>query len=264
VQGDNLTILLFFLASAIAFGTTAVSLAGWNNKVIVWIFLGLCGLSVACSFGWTIPAAKPAIAAIADSPSSWFVLFILMICAFVVTRRNLSVANRTSPATIEIAAAGGVPAPHTKVRFFRSDDAWKAGIALSQRGERVDILIELSAYSQGIGMGQTWLTRRRWPLGLFEKMPMGVETIIELFSVEKPSQFSPPRWVWRIAPNAASPNALEVARTMTRAQLILQTEDGREEYFPFLVMFGNELQMPVFIAHKWFEFAKRWEAGPGA
>jgi hypothetical protein len=52
MSGDDLTIALFLFGTAIAFGLTAVTLAGWTNRALVVSLFGVAAILFVCSIFW--------------------------------------------------------------------------------------------------------------------------------------------------------------------------------------------------------------------
>ena len=54
MSGDDLTIALFLFGTAIAFGLTAVTLAGWTNRALVVSLFGVAAVLFICSIFWPV------------------------------------------------------------------------------------------------------------------------------------------------------------------------------------------------------------------
>lgn len=52
MSGDDLTIALFLFGTAIAFGLTAVTLAGWTNRALVVSLFGVAAILFVCAIFW--------------------------------------------------------------------------------------------------------------------------------------------------------------------------------------------------------------------
>jgi hypothetical protein len=82
LSGDDLTIVLFFIGSAISIGVAAVSAAGWRHPVLIGALFSLAGACLVIGAAW--PALKtisPPVTAtvdqVATNPVAWFVILIL-------------------------------------------------------------------------------------------------------------------------------------------------------------------------------------------
>ena len=82
--GDKLTFVLFFAGTAITFVLTAVSVAGWRHRVIIFVLFALAAICLSIGIAWPfvdtntfVPALASDIQKIAENPVSWFVVLIL-------------------------------------------------------------------------------------------------------------------------------------------------------------------------------------------
>jgi hypothetical protein len=97
LAGDDLTIVLFFVGTAVSLGCAAMSTAGWRHPALIITLFGLAAICFVFGAGW--PAIKeispPALSApvhqIATSPVAWFVVLVLgMIASILFPRRRHS------------------------------------------------------------------------------------------------------------------------------------------------------------------------------
>lgn len=103
LAGDDLTIVLFFIGTAITLGCTAMSAAGWRHPVLIVSLFFMAG--VCFVFGAFWPALKdvtpPSIAApvhqISASPVSWFVVLILGLTATLLLPRRRALRYQEKP-----------------------------------------------------------------------------------------------------------------------------------------------------------------------
>jgi hypothetical protein len=99
--GDDLTIVLFFVGTAVSLACAAMSTAGWKHPALIVTLFGLAAICFVFGAGW--PAIKeissPALSApvhqIATSPVAWFVVLILGMTASILfpTRRPFRFAE---------------------------------------------------------------------------------------------------------------------------------------------------------------------------
>jgi hypothetical protein len=87
MSGNNLTIALFLIGTAIAVAMAAMSIAGWKRPVLIWSLFGFAGILAVLGFGWpafkTLSlAATATINDIATSSISWFVVFMFTVATF--------------------------------------------------------------------------------------------------------------------------------------------------------------------------------------
>jgi hypothetical protein len=101
VGGDDLTIVLFFVGTAVSFGCAAMSAAGWRHPLLIISLFALAAFCFAFGAGW--PAIKgispPSLAnpvrEIATNPVSWFVILVLgMIASILMPRRQRELSPR--------------------------------------------------------------------------------------------------------------------------------------------------------------------------
>src|ERR1700720_2507745 len=87
LAGDDLTIALFLVGTAITFAAAGMTTAGWKHPVVINGLFVLAGVFFIAGIGWPfLPALKTlsppttaAIQHIATNPVSWFVLFIFIV-----------------------------------------------------------------------------------------------------------------------------------------------------------------------------------------
>ena len=114
MQGDTLTIALFFFGSGITFLIAAINQAEWKHKALI---LGLFGVGVlfclAGIFWWLIDDISPWFTAIservASNPASWFCVIVLSVCANLLLQRRLHTPEQSAivvgePSAIPISA----------------------------------------------------------------------------------------------------------------------------------------------------------------
>jgi hypothetical protein len=96
LAGDDLTIVLFFVGTAVSLGCAAMSTAGWRHPALIITLFGLAAICFAFGAGW--PAIKeispPVLSApvhqIATSPVAWFAVLILGLTASILLPRRRS------------------------------------------------------------------------------------------------------------------------------------------------------------------------------
>jgi hypothetical protein len=86
LSGDDLTIVLFLIGTAISIALTAMSVAGWRHPVFVNSLFGLAGVCCVAGVAWPLlktdsPAATAIVSQVATNPVAWFVVLILAIIA---------------------------------------------------------------------------------------------------------------------------------------------------------------------------------------
>lgn len=118
LAGDDLTIVLFFVGTAVSFSCAAMSSAGWKHPALI---AGLFGLATVCFlFGAAWPIIKEALPAlvgpvnlIATNPVSWFSVLILGMTASILLprRRNLLPRFEPEPKTDQVIGRAKEMAP---------------------------------------------------------------------------------------------------------------------------------------------------------
>jgi hypothetical protein len=97
LAGDDLTIVLFFLASAMTLGIAGAQTVGWKSKFLAGFQFLFCAVCLVIAVGWfwikpNLPSVATTLATIATHPISWYVAFILAIAILTLTRRPASEA----------------------------------------------------------------------------------------------------------------------------------------------------------------------------
>jgi hypothetical protein len=97
MSSDDLTIVLFLVATAISFGVAAMSQAGWKHPLLIRCRQGawtvLAGIFAIAGLGWPLikpisPPATAAIVQIATSPVAWFAVLVLGLTASLFRRKQ--------------------------------------------------------------------------------------------------------------------------------------------------------------------------------
>ena len=97
MSSDNLTIVLFLVATAISFGVAAMSQSGWKHPRLIrcrratWTVLA--GIFAIAGLGWPLikpisPPTTAAIVQIATSPVAWFAVLVLGLTASLFRRKQ--------------------------------------------------------------------------------------------------------------------------------------------------------------------------------
>jgi tRNA_anti-like len=99
LSGDDLTITLFFIGTAISIACAAMSAAGWRHRVLIGSLFSLAGVCFFVGVAWPLlkTVSLPATAIVnqvATNPIAWFVVLILgMTASILLPKRD----GRTSP-----------------------------------------------------------------------------------------------------------------------------------------------------------------------
>ncbi len=93
MSGDDLTIVLFLLGTAISFAVAAMSQAGRKRPLLIQCLFVLAGISAIAGLGWPLiepisPGATAAIVQISDSPVAWFAVLVLGLTASLFRRKQ--------------------------------------------------------------------------------------------------------------------------------------------------------------------------------
>jgi hypothetical protein len=103
LAGDDLTIVLFFVGTAVSLGCAAMSTAGWRHPALIMILFGLAAICFVFGAAW--PAIKDIsptalsepVHQIATSPVAWFAVLILGMTASILMPRRRSRQERATP-----------------------------------------------------------------------------------------------------------------------------------------------------------------------
>jgi hypothetical protein len=82
LSGDDLTIVLFFVGTAISIAGTAMSAAGWRHPILIRGLFSLAGVCFVVGVAWPAlktvsPPATAMVNQVATNPVAWFVVLIL-------------------------------------------------------------------------------------------------------------------------------------------------------------------------------------------
>ncbi len=99
-SGDDLTIVLFFVGTAVSIALAALSAAGWRQ----WVLFSLAGICFVGGLAWTnlktvSPSVTSPIGLVATNPFAWFI--ILMLGAASLRFIQKSVSTRSGNALLE-------------------------------------------------------------------------------------------------------------------------------------------------------------------
>jgi tRNA_anti-like len=121
LSGDDLTITLFFIGTAISIACAAMSAAGWRHHVLIGSLFGLAGgcFFVGVAWPWLKTVSLPATAMVnqvATNPIAWFVVLILGMTASILLpkrggRTSRLPEQRTPIAHTHTVAHAPAPAP---------------------------------------------------------------------------------------------------------------------------------------------------------
>jgi hypothetical protein len=97
LSGDDLTIFLFFVGTAISIAGTAMSAAGWRHPVLIGALFGLSGICLIIGVAWpALKTVSPAVTAIVDqvatNPVAWFAILMLGMTASLLFPKRNSIA----------------------------------------------------------------------------------------------------------------------------------------------------------------------------
>src|SRR5271156_1308525 len=93
LAGGDLAIVLFFLATAVAFALGGAAAAGWKSKILIATLFIFAALLFVIAAGWVwikphAPQMAAYLAALATSPIAWFVTFMFATALLVVSQRK--------------------------------------------------------------------------------------------------------------------------------------------------------------------------------
>jgi hypothetical protein len=93
MSGDDLTIVLFLVGTAISFAVAALSQAGRKRPLLILCFFVLAAMFAIAGSGWPLikpisPRATAAIVQIATSPVAWFAVLVLGLTASLFRRKQ--------------------------------------------------------------------------------------------------------------------------------------------------------------------------------
>jgi hypothetical protein len=93
--GDDLTIVLFFIGTAISVAAAAMSQAGWKHRILIYGMFAVAAIMAALGALWPLikgwsPQITGVVAPVATSPVSWFSLIILTLSLRIAVGRYLN------------------------------------------------------------------------------------------------------------------------------------------------------------------------------
>jgi hypothetical protein len=93
LSGDDLTIFLFFVGTAISIAGTAISAAGWRHPVLIGGLFSLSGICLIIGAAWpALKTVSPTVTAIVDqvatNPVAWFAVLILGMASVLLPKRG--------------------------------------------------------------------------------------------------------------------------------------------------------------------------------
>jgi hypothetical protein len=95
LSGDDLTIVLFFVGTAISIAGTAMSAAGWRHPVLIGGLFSLAGVCFVAGMAWPVlktisPPATAMVGQVATNPVAWFAVLILGMTASLLLPKRIS------------------------------------------------------------------------------------------------------------------------------------------------------------------------------
>jgi len=99
LSGDDLTIVLFFIGTAISIAGTAMSAAGWRHPVLIAGLFGLAGTCLVAGAAWPLlktvsPPITAMVVQVATNPVAWFSVLILgMTASILLPKRSNRISN---------------------------------------------------------------------------------------------------------------------------------------------------------------------------
>src|ERR1039457_1790230 len=86
MSSDTLTIVLFFIGTAVSLAGTAVNAAGWRHPWLIRGLLALSALVAVVGIAWPLlgpqaPRLNVIISEIASNPAAWFVVIMVGVAA---------------------------------------------------------------------------------------------------------------------------------------------------------------------------------------
>jgi hypothetical protein len=86
MSGDNLTIVLFLIGTAVSLAAAAISAAGWRHPLLIRGLLALAAIVAGTGIAWPFlgylsPRLSVFLSEIATSPVAWFVIIIIGVVA---------------------------------------------------------------------------------------------------------------------------------------------------------------------------------------
>jgi hypothetical protein len=81
MQGDDLTIFLFLIGTAVSVGLAAMSQAGWKHRTLISTMFGSAALLALAGIGWPwlkdiSPGVTAVVSQVATNPVAWFVVIL--------------------------------------------------------------------------------------------------------------------------------------------------------------------------------------------
>ena len=111
LAGDDLTIVLFFVGTAVSFGCAAVSSAGWKHPALIACLFALAGVCFVFGAAWPAlkeispPSLSVPVHQIATNPVSWFAVLVLGMAASILMpkrRRSPDRSGQTEAAATRV------------------------------------------------------------------------------------------------------------------------------------------------------------------
>jgi hypothetical protein len=102
LAGDDLTIALFLIGTAISLVCAAVSAAGWRHPVLISGLFGLAGICFLAGVAWPVlktisPPATAVVTEVATNPVAWFCILILSLALSFLPKREVARVTSSQP-----------------------------------------------------------------------------------------------------------------------------------------------------------------------
>jgi hypothetical protein len=148
LTGDDLTIVLFFVGTAVSIAGAAMSAAGWKHPLLIWILCSLAGICLVIGVAWPIvktvsPPATAAIDQIATNPVAWFAVLILGMTASILLpkrRTNEPGAVAISLPVRPTSVATAMPTPPKEKLFIDVSPAYLTELYKNRTSIQGDVL----------------------------------------------------------------------------------------------------------------------------
>jgi hypothetical protein len=123
LSGDDLTIVLFLVGTAISIALTAMSAAGWRHPALIGGLFSLAGVCLVIGVAWpalkTIsPPATAMVNQVATNPVAWFIVLMLAVAAPLVRPKRNNPASRTPAVVAATPVSEATSVPHQPQRVF--------------------------------------------------------------------------------------------------------------------------------------------------